>query len=90
MEELEEAGWKATENKTDEEIKDIDMKEMFDAADQERRDSQDLVAVPRRVIRFTSHQYKTNIFIQVYSKFNRNTEHKSLKLQCLIKSKMVS
>ena len=73
MEELEEAGWKATENKSDEEIKDIDMKEMFDAADQERRDSQDLVAVPRKVIRFTPHQYKSNIFIQVYSTFNRNT-----------------
>ena len=35
MEELEDAGWKATENKTDDEIKDIDMKEMFDEADQE-------------------------------------------------------
>ena len=52
MEELEEAGWKATENKTDDEIKDIDMKEMFAEADQERRDSQDLVAIPKKVLWF--------------------------------------
>ena len=58
MEELEDAGWKATENKTDDEIKDIDMKEMFDEADQERRDSQDLVAIPRKVVGFL---YITNI-----------------------------
>jgi hypothetical protein len=74
MEELEEAGWKAKENKTDEEIKDIDMKEMFDAADQERRNSQDLPAVPRRVMRFTPIQYKSNIFIQVYVKERRNSQ----------------
>ena len=48
MEELEEAGWKATENKNEVEIKDIDIKAMFDEADQERRDSEDLV-VPKKV-----------------------------------------
>jgi hypothetical protein len=52
MEELKEAGWKATENKTVDDIKDIDMKEMFDEADQERRDSQDLVIIPRKVVGF--------------------------------------
>ena len=52
MEDLEEAGWKATENKTDEEITEIDMKEMFAEADQERRDSQDLVTIPRKVVGF--------------------------------------
>ena len=49
MEELVDAGWEVTENKTEDEIKDIDMKAMFDAADEERRDSQDLVAIPRKV-----------------------------------------
>ena len=52
MEELEDAGWKATENKTDEEITEIDMKEMFAEADQERRDSQDLDAIPKKVLWF--------------------------------------
>ena len=49
MEELEEAGWKATENKDENEFKDIDIKTLFDEADQERRDSEDLVAIPRKV-----------------------------------------
>ena len=52
MEELEEAGWKASENMTDEEIKDIDLNEMFEEADQERRDSPDLVVIPRKFIMF--------------------------------------
>ena len=52
MEDLKDAGWNIDENKTEEEINDIDMKAMFDNADQERRDSQDLVAFPRKVINF--------------------------------------
>ena len=53
-------------------MREIDMKEMFDEADQERRDSQDLVAIPRKVVRF---MFITIYFfpIQVYTKFNRNT-----------------
>ena len=50
MKDLEVAGWKIDENKTEDKINDIDMKAMFDDADQERRDSQDLVAFPRKVI----------------------------------------
>ena len=49
MEELEEAGWTEAENKDEEEIKDINMKAMFDEADKKRRDSQDLVIIPRKV-----------------------------------------
>ena len=49
MEELVDAGWEVTENKTEDEIYDIDMKAMFAAADEERWDSQDLVAIPRKV-----------------------------------------
>ena len=72
MEELAEAGWKASENMTDDEINDIDLKEMFEEADQERRDSQDLVAIPRKVLMFCF--LRNLIFvIQVYTKFNRNT-----------------
>ena len=52
MEDLEDAGWNIDENKTEEEINDIDMMAMFDDADQERRDSQELVALPRKVINF--------------------------------------
>ena len=66
MEELEEAGWIATENKTDDEVKEIYMKDIFEEADQERRDSQDLVAIPRKVVWLV-------FVIQVYTKFNRNT-----------------
>ena len=49
MEELEETGWKSTANKNEEELKDVDMKILLDEADKERRDSQDLVAIPRKV-----------------------------------------
>ena len=44
MEELEEAGWRAAE-----ENKDIDMKAMFDEADKERRNSGEIIPIPRKV-----------------------------------------
>ena len=62
MEELVDAGWKVTENKTEDEIKDIDMKAMFDAADEERRDSQDLVAIPRKV-QMNLHIFNLNLTV---------------------------
>ena len=42
---LEDAGWKVTENKNEEQIKDIDMKAIFDEADKER----ELVEVSKKV-----------------------------------------
>ena len=72
MEELEDAGWKATEKKTNNEIKDLDMKEMLDEADQERSDSQDLVAIPRKVVEFL---FKTNITVCYTGLYQIQQEH---------------
>ena len=89
MKELEEAGWEATGNKTDDEIKNIDMKEMFDEADQERRNSHDLVAVPRKVVGILLLQSLYHFF-----RFTQNSTgtqwQKLLELPSLQRSKIVS
>ena len=49
MEELEDAGWEASDERSKEEYSDKDIKAMFEQADTERRDSEELVAIPRKV-----------------------------------------
>ena len=46
---MKEAGWEVNGNNGDDDINDIDIHAIIEEADQERRSSEDLVAVPRRV-----------------------------------------
>ena len=47
---MKEAGWEVNENNNGEdEMNDIDIHAIIEEADQERRSSEDLAAVPRRV-----------------------------------------
>ena len=51
MEELESHGWKADLAQETEDINDIDMKAMFKDADNQRRDSVELVVAPSRRVK---------------------------------------
>ena len=51
MEELEEAGWKASGKQNEEGISDHEIQAMFEEADIERRNSEVLAVVPRKVPR---------------------------------------
>ena len=48
MRQLEDAGWEATDKNPEDEIADTNMHELFDEADNARRDSEDLI-VPKKV-----------------------------------------
>ena len=53
---------------------DADMRTIFDEADPDRRDSQDLIAIPRKVLLFHfSKQLSLIINFQMHTKFNRKT-----------------
>ena len=67
MGDLVDAGWKVTELKNEEEIKDIDMKAMFDDAEVLRRNSKEIVDIPKKVgklyvlvIHYSTKTYLTN------------------------------